>query len=87
MSSVPGRAYDTSPRGLPILNTGGNDGGFPALGSDGRDRGGYGGGQGGGYDQGGSYGSGGGSRSDNAGLPWEDSPRADSSGRSSSRRR
>jgi capsular polysaccharide biosynthesis protein/Mrp family chromosome partitioning ATPase len=86
MSSVPGRAYDTSPRGLPILNTGGNDGGFPALGGDGRDRG-Y-GGQGG-YEQGGSYGgSGGGARPDNAGLPWEDAPpRADSGGRSSSRRR
>ena len=87
MSSVPGRAYDTSPRGLPILNSGGNDAGFPALGGDGRDRG-YGGGQGGGYDQGGSYGSGGGGRPDNAGLPWEDAPpRADSGGRSSSRRR
>jgi succinoglycan biosynthesis transport protein ExoP len=86
MSSVPGRAYDTSPRGLPILNAGGgNDGGFPALGGDGRDRGGY-GGQGG-YDQGGSYGNGGGARPDNAGLPWEESPRADSGGRSSSRRR
>lgn len=82
MSSVPGRMYDTSPRGLPILNGGQDGGGFPALGGDGRDsRGGY-GGSGGGYDQGGY---GGGSRGDDAGLPWNDSPPRESS-RSSRRR-
>lgn len=77
MSSVPGRMYDTSPRGLPIINSGpdsGGGGGFPALGGDDR---GY-GGQQGGYDQGGNYG--GGSRPDDSDLPWNDVTRAGGSG-------
>ncbi|GLY31156.1 Wzz/FepE/Etk N-terminal domain-containing protein [Kineosporia sp. NBRC 101731] len=66
MSSVPGRMYDTSPRGLPIIND--SSGGFPALGGDDR---GYGAGQNG-YD-GGDYNNGGQSRPEDADLPWNKS--------------
>ncbi|MCE0535907.1 Wzz/FepE/Etk N-terminal domain-containing protein [Kineosporia rhizophila] len=84
MGSVPGRMYDTSPRGLPIINSNQDSGGgFPALGGD--DRGYGGGGQGGGYDQGGSYG--GGSRQDDGDLPWNDVTRAGGSGGGRSGRR
>jgi hypothetical protein len=67
MSSVPGRMYDTSPRGLPIINDN-SGGGFPALGGDDR---GYGAGQNG-YDEG-DYNGGQQSRPEDADLPWNNS--------------
>ncbi|MBT0767437.1 hypothetical protein KIH74_00790 [Kineosporia sp. J2-2] len=80
-NSVPGRQYDTSPRGLPILNAGGggqDSGGFPAIGGDNR---GYGGGNQG-YDQGGSYGG----HQDDADLPWNDVTRVEQQGGRNRRR-
>nr|WP_269329345.1 Wzz/FepE/Etk N-terminal domain-containing protein [Kineosporia babensis] len=78
MSAEPNRMYDTSPRGLPIINSGQDSGGFPALGGDDR---GYGAPQGGG-----NYGGG---RPEDADLPWNDVTRSggSSGGRGGGRRR